>query len=183
MGDTNFTSNVSKRLLGTRSHQEAISERRMRRQVVEIAPISSASATSTNSPTTSTPPPSTTSNATPLISPASNATESNQQPDSSLPSTRLSSMTANQAAISRGYQDGFTSAKVFAQYGMSRIGFIGQYIADSLDDLVTDQEVDRAHSGTYTTWFLRGVSDGEAQISAAITGTAPAYAHPSGSSQ
>ena len=90
---------------------------------------------------------------------------------------RFASMNANQLAIARGYQDGFTSAKIFAQYGMSRVGFTGQYITDSLTRLVNSQVIQDGQRNTYKTWFLKGLSDGEAQITAAISHTAPVYSH------
>ena len=50
-------------------------------------------------------------------------------------------MTVNQVAIARDYQDGFTSAKIFAQYGMSRASFTGQYTIDSPKRLVNRQVI------------------------------------------
>lgn len=90
---------------------------------------------------------------------------------------RFADMNANQVAIARGYQDGFTSAKIFAQYGMSRVGFTGQYIADSLTRLVKSQVIQDNQRNAYKTWFLKGLSDGEAQITAAITHTPPVHSH------
>ncbi|KAF8308871.1 glycoside hydrolase [Clavulina sp. PMI_390] len=93
------------------------------------------------------------------------------------PFNRLDSITANQAAIARGYQDGFTTSKIFAQYGMSRLGFKGQYIADSAVELVQAQVIGDEDQSIYGTWFKRGLSDGEAQVIAAISNTVPVYSH------
>lgn len=108
--------------------------------------------------------------------PNSNSTEGRQPPS---PFSHLDSVSANQAAIARGYQDGFTTSKVFAQYGMSRLGFTGQYIADTMKQLIAGQEILDSEETMYATWFKRGLSDGEAQVTAAITQTVPVYSHPS----
>lgn len=104
-------------------------------------------------------------------------TTGSNQTDPSSTLSRFDSVSANQAAIARGYQDGFTTSKVFAQYGMSRLGFKGQYIADTLAQLVASQEIQEEDETVYATWFKRGLSDGEAQVAAAISNTAPVYSH------
>jgi glucan 1,3-beta-glucosidase len=139
--------------MGHRRHQAAINERRLAHRHKPRSFSSTSSSTSPGAPST-------------------NATGSDQTSFD-----RFASMNANQVAIARGYQDGFTSAKIFAQYGMSRIGFRGQYIADSLTRLVNSQMIQDGQQSTYKTWFLKGLSDGEAQITAAVTHTAPVYSH------
>jgi hypothetical protein len=70
-----------------------------------------------------------------------------------------------QKAASKGYSDGFLTAKIFAQYGMSRLGFIDQYIYDSMMAL---GPVITAGGGEhyYHDYFYRGLADGEATVQA-----------------
>ncbi|RPD66317.1 glycoside hydrolase [Lentinus tigrinus ALCF2SS1-7] len=70
----------------------------------------------------------------------------------------------NQRAISKGYSDGFLTAKIFALYGMSKLGFTGQYISDSLAKL-GDRVVQPGTEHYYWQWFMEGLNDGEALIS------------------
>ena len=139
--------------MGRRRHQAAINERRLARRYKAV-PF--------NAPSPPTLP----------STPSTNATGLNQ-----ISPGRLASMSADQVAIARGYQDGFTSAKIFAQYGMSRLGFTNQYITDSVTRLVNKQVFQDPQRNIYRTWFLKGLSDGEAQITAAITHTTPVYSH------
>lgn len=72
-----------------------------------------------------------------------------------------------QRAMAKGYSDGFMTAKIFALYGMSKLGFTGQYINDSLDRL---GKVVIA-SGTehyYEQRFIEGLRDGETLITSSI---------------
>ena len=69
----------------------------------------------------------------------------------------------------KGYQDGFLTAKIFAAYGLSKLGFTGQYILDSITTLGpsviapgTEQE--------YESGFMEGLSDGEAAVATELTG-------------
>ncbi|KAI0372834.1 glycoside hydrolase [Pilatotrama ljubarskyi] len=73
----------------------------------------------------------------------------------------------SQRAISKGYSDGFLTAKVFALYGMSKLGFTGQYISDSIAKL-GPEVVAPGTEQYYEDWFLEGLADGEALISASV---------------
>lgn len=74
--------------------------------------------------------------------------------------------TAAQRSITKGYSDGFLTAKIFAQYGMSKLGFTGQYIADSITAL-GPTVIEAGSEGYYSDWFSKGLSDGQAIVSAA----------------
>lgn len=93
------------------------------------------------------------------------------------PYNQFSSLSPSQAAISRGYSDGFSTGKIFATSGgMSRLGFVGQYMADSFSALVKEKEMQEAQFATYQIWFRKGLSDAEAQIIATITSNAAQHA-------
>ncbi|KAL4253866.1 glycosyl hydrolase 5 (cellulase A) family protein [Abortiporus biennis] len=74
-----------------------------------------------------------------------------------------STMTPSQRASSKGYSDGYQTAKIFASYGMSRLGFTGQYIRDSIAAL-GQNVISRDNEDTYTNSFMTGLQDGEALI-------------------
>ncbi|KAF8321394.1 glycoside hydrolase [Cantharellus anzutake] len=88
----------------------------------------------------------------------------------------------SQKSIARGYADGFSTAKVFAQNGLSKLGFRGQYIRDHYDELLKDSSngmsSDAANRDQYSTWFLKGLKDAEAQISAFLNGQPVVYPDP-----
>ena len=84
----------------------------------------------------------------------------------SMPSA-LNNLTETERAITKGYSDGFLTAKIFAQYGMSRLGFTGQYIQDSLAALNTSM-VAPGTEGEYGAWFVNGLADAEKMISSAV---------------
>ncbi|CCL98443.1 uncharacterized protein FIBRA_00440 [Fibroporia radiculosa] len=69
-------------------------------------------------------------------------------------------MSPAQRSIARGYSDGFLTAKIFALYGMSKLGFIGQYTNDSIAKL-GPSVVKPGTEGQYQEWFLQGLRDGE----------------------
>ncbi|PCH38120.1 glycoside hydrolase family 5 protein [Wolfiporia cocos MD-104 SS10] len=69
-------------------------------------------------------------------------------------------MSPEQRSIAKGYSDGFFTAKIFALYGMSKLGFIGQYISDSIAKL-GPTVVKPGTEGMYRQWFMRGLQDGE----------------------
>lgn len=69
-------------------------------------------------------------------------------------------MSPEQRATSKGYSDGFFTAKIFAQYSMSKLGFTGQYISDSLCKLGAGM-IKTEYAGTYQDWFMKGLQDGE----------------------
>ncbi|KAH9857066.1 glycoside hydrolase [Lenzites betulinus] len=73
----------------------------------------------------------------------------------------------SQRAISKGYSDGFLTAKIFALYGMSKLGFTGQYIADSISHL-GPAIITPGTEHYYGQWFMEGLTDGEALITASV---------------
>ncbi|THG97588.1 hypothetical protein EW026_g4424 [Hermanssonia centrifuga] len=75
---------------------------------------------------------------------------------------------AIQQTMTRGYSDGFLTAKIFALYGMSKLGFTGQYIVDSMAALGPDV-VHPGMEGYYHDWFTTGLADGEATVGAGLT--------------
>ncbi|KZT26278.1 glycoside hydrolase family 5 protein [Neolentinus lepideus HHB14362 ss-1] len=74
---------------------------------------------------------------------------------------------STQFVINKGYSDGFQTAVIFASYGMSRLGFVEQYIQDSLSTLVPVQ-VAPAEEDIYRQWFRLGLRDGEASVNGGI---------------
>ena len=78
----------------------------------------------------------------------------------------LTGLTAAERSMAKGYADGFLTAKLFAQYGLSKLGFKGQYIIDSIaklgPDIVSPDTV-----AIYSTQFMNGLQDGESSIYAA----------------
>jgi glucan 1,3-beta-glucosidase len=91
------------------------------------------------------------------------------------PYNPLAHMSPSQVAIARGYQDGFQTAKTFAQYGMSKLGFTGQYISDTVSELVAAGNIAKNEQTTYGTWFMKGLRDAEAEIAAAASNTPVVY--------
>ncbi|TFK91226.1 glycoside hydrolase family 5 protein [Polyporus arcularius HHB13444] len=73
----------------------------------------------------------------------------------------------NQRAISKGYSDGFLTAKIFALYGMSKLGFTGQYINDSLAKLGR-KVIEPGTEHYYEQWFMEGLNDGEALVGSTV---------------
>lgn len=84
-------------------------------------------------------------------------------------------MSPSQVAIARGYQDGYQTAKIFAQYGMSKLGFTGQYIDDTVSELLAAGTIAKNEQTTYGTWFMKGLRDAEAEITAASSNTPVVY--------
>lgn len=72
------------------------------------------------------------------------------------------SYTPEQAAISKGYADGWRAAKTFAAMGQSRLGFTGQFMTDALAAM--GSQIVRGDEGHYKTWFMKGLADGEMQV-------------------
>ena len=65
------------------------------------------------------------------------------------------------AEVSQGYTDGFTTAKVFASHNMSKLGFTGQYMMDTMITKVGQV------SGTekdYKDAFMQGLIAGENMV-------------------
>jgi glucan 1,3-beta-glucosidase len=69
-------------------------------------------------------------------------------------------MTDAERSNSRGYHDGFRAAEFFASHNMSKLGFTGQYAADSVKAL--GPFITPSTEGNYTDGFMHGVQDGEA---------------------
>lgn len=69
-------------------------------------------------------------------------------------------MTPSQRCIAKSYSDGFLTAKAFAMYDGSKLGFIGQYIEDSIQ-ILGPTVVPPEMRGTYRQWFMKGLQDGE----------------------
>ncbi|WVW86282.1 hypothetical protein I302_108324 [Kwoniella bestiolae CBS 10118] len=70
--------------------------------------------------------------------------------------------TPEQAAIAKGYSDGWKAAKTFAAFDNSRLGFTGQFISDALNAM--DNKIVSGDEGFYKTWFMKGLADGEVQV-------------------
>ncbi|KAK8853316.1 hypothetical protein IAR55_004020 [Kwoniella newhampshirensis] len=70
--------------------------------------------------------------------------------------------TPEQAAIAKGYSDGWKAAKTFAAFGSSRLGFTGQFISDALAAM--DNKIVSGDEQFYRTWFMKGLADGEVQV-------------------
>lgn len=81
-----------------------------------------------------------------------------------------SSLDPSQRAISKGYSDGFLTAKIFALYGMSKLGFTGQYMSDSIASLGPGV-IASGKEHDYEQWFMEGLADGEALISSSVNST------------
>ncbi|KAH8117362.1 glycoside hydrolase superfamily [Phellopilus nigrolimitatus] len=81
--------------------------------------------------------------------------------------TSIESLTPTERSITKGYSDGYLTAKIFAQYGMSKLGFTGQYIDDSIAAL-GETIVAPGTEEYYDAWFSRGLSDAGTLISAAV---------------
>ena len=71
-------------------------------------------------------------------------------------------MTDAERSNSQGYHDGFRAAEFFASHNMSKLGFTGQYAADSVKAL--GPFITPSTEGNYTDGFMRGVRDGEAAV-------------------
>ncbi|WWD19743.1 hypothetical protein CI109_104207 [Kwoniella shandongensis] len=70
--------------------------------------------------------------------------------------------TPEQAAIAKGYSDGWKAAKTFAAFDNSRLGFTGQFISDALAAM--DNKIVSGDEQFYRTWFMKGLADGEVQV-------------------
>jgi glucan 1,3-beta-glucosidase len=76
-------------------------------------------------------------------------------------------MTPSQRSDAKGYSDGFLTSQIFASHNTSKLGFIGQYIADSIEALGPAVVAPRTE-GSYRQGFMRGLRDGEAKIAATL---------------
>jgi len=78
------------------------------------------------------------------------------------PLTQRSALSVSQEAVVKGYSDGFNTAKIFASNGLSKLGFEGQYIEDSLRSL--GNIIDVGEQDVYREWLRKGLADGEALV-------------------
>ncbi|KAG8956119.1 Glucan 1,3-beta-glucosidase 3 [Tulasnella sp. 419] len=67
----------------------------------------------------------------------------------------------------RGYADGHETAIIFARYGMSRLGFKGQYIADTIK-ILGPNVVPPGKEESYAQAFDQGLRDAEKKIEASL---------------
>lgn len=72
-----------------------------------------------------------------------------------------------EASSSRGYTDGFLTARIFSLYGLSKLGFVGQYVQDSITAL-GPAVVAPGTEDAYQSGFLRGLGDGESVVYASL---------------
>ncbi|TFK27355.1 cytoplasm protein [Coprinopsis marcescibilis] len=63
----------------------------------------------------------------------------------------------------KGYEDGKLTAQIFAAHNNSRLGFVNQYISDTIATLGSDI-VPPVAEAAYTSGFLRGLSEAESGI-------------------
>ena len=70
---------------------------------------------------------------------------------------------------SKGYIDGFTTAKVFASHNMSRLGFTGQYMMD----MVTKAGQVPGKEKDYKDAFMQGLIAGENMVQSATASWYP----------
>ena len=86
------------------------------------------------------------------------------------PREEQSSLTSEERVMQRGYSDGFLTAKMFAQQGpaMSRLGFKGQYIKDTVMLLKGMGAIGDGDESKYQEWFWKGLSDGEGLVEKVI---------------
>ena len=97
--------------------------------------------------------------------PAFEAFTESQEFPSSMNST--TSGPIEQAASKRGYTDGFLTARIFSLYSFSKLGFVGQYIQDSITTLGPAIIVPGTEDA-YQDGFLCGLTDGEAVVGASL---------------
>ena len=70
---------------------------------------------------------------------------------------------ATDAAATKGHSDGLMTAKIFALMDFSKLGFIDQYVNDSIAALGPDV-VDGESQQAYRDAFLQGLAEGEANV-------------------
>lgn len=74
----------------------------------------------------------------------------------------VNSHAANTVAT-KGHSDGLMTAKIFALMDFSRLGFIDQYVNDSITALGPNV-VDARSQQEYKDAFLRGLAEGEGNV-------------------
>jgi hypothetical protein len=70
---------------------------------------------------------------------------------------------------SKGYTDGFTTAKVFASHNMSKLGFTGQYMMDMITTTKAGQS--QGAEKDYKDAFMQGLIAGENMVQSAAAST------------
>jgi len=70
---------------------------------------------------------------------------------------------AADTVTTKGHSDGLMTAKIFALMDFSKLGFIDQYVGDSIAALGPNV-VDVGSQQTYRDAFLRGLAEGEANV-------------------
>jgi glucan 1,3-beta-glucosidase len=70
-------------------------------------------------------------------------------------------------SLTKGYRDGFLTAKIFATYGISRLGFVGQYTEDSLAAL-GPSVIQPGTEQNYRDGMGRGLRDAELRIASIL---------------
>lgn len=66
-----------------------------------------------------------------------------------------------QQPFSKGHSDGLSTARTFASYGSSRLGFVGQFMQDAIDTLGSSV-VAPGTEENYKQGFIQGLAEGEA---------------------
>ncbi|KAF8447349.1 glycoside hydrolase [Boletus edulis BED1] len=74
--------------------------------------------------------------------------------------------TAQQQSSIEGYSDGYQTAKIFTQHGWSRLGFVEQYIRDTLSAM--GGFVPQGTEDDYRSGFKVGLADGEGVVAAVL---------------
>lgn len=101
-----------------------------------------------------------------------NPNQPNGQPTSTssnmpTPTSNAPPLSPVQLSSERGYTDGFLTARIFALYSLSKLGFMEQYISDSIQTLGSSI-VSSGTEDLYHDAFLRGLGDGEAVVAAGL---------------
>lgn len=66
-----------------------------------------------------------------------------------------------QKSFSKGYSDGLSTAKTFASYNNSRLGFLGQFMQDTIGALGSSV-IAPGTEENYKQGFIQGLAEGEA---------------------
>lgn len=80
---------------------------------------------------------------------------------------------SSEQAISLGYSEGFETGRSFAARNLSKLGFISQFIEDSLAEHIGNQDIDPVEADYYRQWFAKGLADSEALVNQAIAAAGP----------
>ena len=72
-------------------------------------------------------------------------------------------ISATDTVVTKGHSDGLMTAKIFALMDFSKLGFVDQYVNDSIAALGSDV-VDAESRQAYRDAFLQGLAEGEANV-------------------